>query len=210
MIAGGQLYACLWDPRLQPREAAVRFSGTAARGSCDLFWYSRERRCDLGQDCSCERQLCVRVFSGAAARGAVIFSKITAARGSCTIVFQLSSGRVDGAVLCFTNIYLHFISFILPSCERCSCVLSITRPRRGSPPPQREYPLTFYVLRYSCEMLLCVFEYHPAESRELSSASHIYFCLTSSITRPRRGSPPLPRKYPLTFYVLWYSCKKPL
>ena len=158
MIAGGQLYARLWDPRLQPREAAVRFSGTAARGSCDRFWYSRERRCDLGQDCSCERQLCVRVFSGAAARGAVIFSKITAARGSCTIVcviwyscerqlcvrvfsgtaargscaivFQVSSGRVDGAVLCFTNICLHFTSFILPSCERCSCVMSITRPHR--------------------------------------------------------------------------------
>ena len=91
------------------RGAVISSKIAAARGSCTIvcvIWYS------------CERQLCVRVFSG------------TAARGSCAIVFQVSSGRVDGAVLCFTNICLHFTSFILPSCERCSCVMSITRPHR--------------------------------------------------------------------------------
>jgi|AACY02.13.fsa_nt_gi hypothetical protein len=50
------------------------------------------------QDCSCERQLCVRVFSGAAARGAVIFSKITAARGAAQS-FVLSGTAARGAVI---------------------------------------------------------------------------------------------------------------
>ena len=80
---------------------------------------------------------------------------------------------------------------------------SITRQGRGSPPlPHISTVLTFY------------FEYPQAASREPSAATQIptyVLCSlvqlqeaavsSSSITRPRRGSPPLPHKYLLTFEV---------
>ena len=61
------------------------------------------------------------------------------------------------------------------------------------------YAIVFFgtAARSRCEF----FEYHQAASREPSAATHIYLRFTSSITRPRRGNPPLQHKYLLMFEV---------